>query len=190
MTVKHKWATIAGLFLAVFQAGPAKPAVAGTFEVSLGFSYHQSNYGSGNFQWNRRYGASIGYYFLSITELEFGFQDVYDRTKITGYQDTTFHDQIFSLNLVQVLAPKTFPIQPYVKVGAGQLIREATGTYSGGSAPPQTLATITGILGAGLKIQLIKQLGLRAEASTYLTGGVLSTWQDNWAITSGLSLFF
>src|SRR5688572_27074170 len=88
----------------------AAPTLAGTFEISAGFSYSQNNYSNGNFQWNRRWGASVGYHFLGLSELEVAFQDVYDRTKISGYQDTTFHDRIYSLNWVQSLAPKTFPV--------------------------------------------------------------------------------
>jgi hypothetical protein len=68
-----------------------------------------------------------------------------DRTKILGYEDTVFIDRVMSLNWVQNLF--TFEaIQPYFKIGAGQLNREASGSYANGSSPnPQTDA-LTAIL--------------------------------------------
>ena len=165
-------------------------ASAGTFELSAGGSFSQSDYGNGSFAWNRRIGGSVGYYFLSITEVELSFQDTLDRTKIVGYQDTTVHDMMFGLSIVQSLVPKSFPVQPYVKVGGGQLIREAQGSYAGGAAPPANFGTITVILGAGLKIYITRNFAIKGEATTYIAGAVLSTWKDNFGITGGISFFF
>jgi hypothetical protein len=163
---------------------------AGVFEVSAGFSYSRSNYSDRNFSWSRRYGLSLGYHLSDISQIEFSFQDVMDRTKIDGFEDTTFNDKIYSLNWVQSLVPRGSPIVPYVKAGIGQLNREATGTYSFGIAPPAILDSLTGILGVGIKVNLTKGFGLRVEATTYLTGGRLSTWSDNFAINSGFSFYF
>lgn len=165
-------------------------ARAGTFEFSFGGSLSNSNYGNGSYSWNRRIGGSVGYYFLSVTELEVAYQDVVDQTKITGYQDTTTHDIIVSLNLVQMLVPKTFPVQPYLKLGAGQLYREAQGTYAGGAAPPAVLGSLTVIAGGGLKIYITRAFAIRGEAVSYMVGGVLSTWKDNFGLTGGVSLMF
>lgn len=165
-------------------------AQAGTFELSFGASYSSSDYGNGSFSWNRRIGGSIGYYFFSITELELAYQDVVDQTKITGFQDTTTHDIVVSLNVVQTLVPKSFPVQPYIKLGAGQLYREAKGTYAGGAAPPAVIGSLTVIGGAGLKIYITRNFAIRGEATTYMVGGVLSSWKDNIALTGGVSLLF
>ena len=135
------------------------------FEISLGFGYSTQSYGTSGYTWNRRIGASVGYYPWSITEIELAFQDVVDRTKIEGFQDTTFHDQIFSVNVVQQLVPKEWPVQPYVKVGVGQLNREATGTYAFGSAPPAILDSVTLIGGVGLRIYITKIFAIRATCS-------------------------
>ncbi len=165
-------------------------STAGTFELSAGASFSQSDYGNGSFAWNRRIGGSFGYFFLSITEIELSFQDAMERTKIIGYQDTTVHDMMFGLSIVQSLVPKSFPIQPYLKLGGGQLIREAQGTYAGGAAPPAAFGTITVILGAGLKIYITQNFAIKGEATTYIAGAVLSTWKDNFGITGGVSFFF
>jgi hypothetical protein len=163
---------------------------AGLWELSAGFSYSQSNYGGSDFEWNRRWGFSVGYHFTELSSIEFSFQDVTDRTMLTGFEDTTFHDQIFGVNWVQSLADKTWIIQPYLKLGVGQLNRDASGTFAGGTtSPPAIFDSITGILGAGIRIFFTKQFGIRSEATTYLTGGVLSTWKDNFSVTFGASIY-
>lgn len=176
--------------LAAVTFGTIPESHSGTFEVSFGAAYSQSNYGGGSYNTNLRLSGSVGYYFLSVTELEIAYQDVRDQTKLVGFQDTVTHDRILSLNIVQTLVPKTFPIQPYIKLGAGQLQREARGTYGGTVAPPAILGSFTVIGGAGLRIYITKNFAIRGEANTYLAGGVLSTWADNVALTSGVSLVF
>jgi hypothetical protein len=166
-------------------------ANAGYFELSSGFSFNKTDYGSGNFSWTRRYGANFGYNFWDTSEIELSFQDSVVRTMITGYEDTTFHDQVYSLNWVQSLAPKDSLFQPFIKAGIGQLNRDASGMYYAlGVAPPSTEDTVTGILGAGLKIHLTRSFGLRGEATSYLTNGRISTWKDNIGVTAGLSFYF
>lgn len=163
----------------------------GQFEISLGFSYSTQRFAENSYSWNRRIGGSVGYFLpWGITEIEFAFQDVVDRTKIDGFQDTTFHDQIFSGNVVQQLVPKDWPVQPYVKLGLGQLNREATGTYAFGSAPPAILDSLTIITGAGLRIYITKIFAIRAEATSYIQGADFSTWERNLAFTAGLSVVF
>jgi hypothetical protein len=176
---------------ALFSLFLAGSAQGGTFEFSGTFSFNSSSFGNGNQQWTRRWGASVGYTFWSLSEIEFAVQDVLYRTKIARSEDTTFHDQIFSIDWVQSLTSKSSGFQPYVKAGVGQLNREASGIYDDGAAsPPATYGSLTGILGAGLRIFVHRAIALRAEGATYLTGAVLSTWQDNFALNAGLSLYF
>ena len=183
---KFLLATVMILFLTIFP----KTSRAGMFEVSLGGSFTNSDYGDGNYEWTRRWGASVGYYFTELTELEFAFQDVLDRTVIQGYEDTTFHDQITSLDLVQYLAGKNYAIQPYVKIGAGQLNRKGSGTYFGVIAPPSILDELTVVAGVGLKLHVVRGFSVRAEGTTYLVGGALNTWQNNFNVQLGISLIF
>ena len=160
------------------------------FEVSLGFNFNQTTYEPGSYSWTRRWGASIGYEFLDRSQLEFSFQDIMDRTKIVSYEDTTFHDRVYSFNWVQSLAPRTFPIQPYVKAGIGQHNRDAQGTYASGAATAKTVDAVTAIVGAGLRVYITRAFALRAEATSYLEGGNVRTWKDNISAQFGVSVYF
>jgi hypothetical protein len=170
----------------------APQALAGNFEISLGFSFSNSVYNSeGNYSWTRRLGGSVGYEFNEKSEVEFAYQDLTDRTYIKGYEDTTFVDRVYSVNWVQSLLGKNSMFQPYGKVGLGQLNRDATGTYGDGtSAPPSQVDAVTGVLGAGFRLYFTRTIAFRGEATSYLTGGSISTWQDNWSTSLGLSLVF
>ena len=168
----------------------ATPARAGYFEVSAGFSFNESNYGDSNYSWTRRWGTSVGYHFTPITEIEASFQDVLDRNHIVNYEDTTFHDRIYSVNIVQSIFGKDALFDPYVKLGVGQLNRDATGTYAFGSSPYSQVDSLTVLVGVGVRIHLSQRFGLRGEASSYLNGGSIRTWQDNVAISAGFSVYF
>lgn len=184
------WAGIALLALALTAVAPEVEARAGsTIEISTGLSFYQSNYSEGNYSWTRRWGASFGFHFTELTQLEFSFQDITDRTVLPGYEDTTFHDQVYSMDIVQSLTPRNSPLQPYVKAGIGQLNRSATGTYANGASPPLVVDSLTGVIGAGLRVYLTRQFAIRAEGTSYLTGGAISTWQNNFSGTLGVSLF-
>lgn len=165
-------------------------AQAGYFEVSGGAYFTKSTYSDSDFNWVRRYGANIGYHLTEMCEIEFTYQDVVDRTVINGFEDTTFHDSIYGITWNQSLTPKGVGIQPYFKVGIGQLNRTATGAYSGGVAPPAELDQVTGIGALGLRLYLTRSFGLRGEATTYLTSGGLSTWKNNISTTVGVSIYF
>jgi hypothetical protein len=166
----------------------ALAAEAGTIELSLGGSYTHSTYTNTDYEWSRRYGASAGYYLTSMTELEFSYQDSVDRTKITNFEDTTFHDQVYGLTVSQSFFDKTSWFQPYVKVGIGELNRDASGVYVGGTSPPQTEDNVTGILGAGLKLYVTKAFGFRGEFTSYIVSG--QAWTNNLSATFGFSVFF
>lgn len=163
---------------------------AGLWEVSFGFSFSRKNYSASDFNWTRRWGASIGYMFLNRSEIELAYQNVVDRRFIKDYEDTTSYDQVYSVNWVQNIFSKESAVQPYFKAGVGQINRKNTGSYANGYAPPREVDAVTVVLGAGLRIFLTRGLALRAEATSYLTGGKVSSWQDNISTTVGASLYF
>ena len=134
--------------------------------------------------------ADVPAYVNELAEIEFSFQDAVDRTKIPGYQDTTFHDRIFSAYWVQSFFDKNYFIQPYVKAGAGQLEREASGSYGDGVSPPSKVGSLTAVLGGGFKFYLTRTFAIRAELTSYLAGGKIGSWQDNYNITYGFSYLF
>lgn len=168
----------------------ARPAQAGPIEFSLGFSYNKSKYEDGSYNWSRRWGSSLGYHFFEKSEVEFAIQDVLERNYVTGYEDTTFHDQIYSLNWVQSLLGSDQPFQPYAKLGIGQLNRDASGGYANGLSTPRLVDSVTGVLGLGARIYITRTFAIRTEATTYLTGGMLGSWKDNLAVTFGLSFLY
>ncbi len=163
---------------------------AGIFEIGAGFSINRSNYNDGSYTWTRRYSASFGYFFTQDSELEFSFQDSITRTVVTGVQDVSFHDQVYSLDLNYHFLDEASMVRPFVKGGVGQLNRDATGTYSGGYSPPGRTDQISAVLGAGMKVKFSQRLGFKAEVNTYLLGGAISTWKDNLALMLGGSFFF
>ncbi|MGK5088868.1 outer membrane beta-barrel protein [Bdellovibrionota bacterium FG-2] len=165
-------------------------ALAGPVEISMGFSFNQSHYSEDSYSWNRRWGGSFGYHFSEKTQVELAYQDVFDRTFIKDYEDTSFHDQIYSANWIQAFTGKSVPVQPYFKIGIGQLNREAQGHYQNNTSPPAILDSLTGILGGGLRIYFTRTFAIRSELTSYLTGGSIRTYKDNTAVSFGLSLLF
>jgi hypothetical protein len=163
---------------------------AGYTEVSLGVSYNRSNYNSDSYHWNRRIGLSAGYHLTEVSEIELSFQDSIDRTKIIGYEDTTIHDQIYSLTWIQSLMGKDSGYQPFIKGGVGQLNRDATGVYAGGSSPPKRVDALTAVMGAGIKVFITRKFAVRAEFTSYLQGGSIRKVRDNISATGGISWFF
>ena len=167
-----------------------RPSEAGYWDFSLGFNYNRSEYANGSYSWNRRYGTSLGFNFTEATKIEFGFQDSYDRNKFTGFEDSTYHDRVYSLNWVQSFTGKEAFAQPYLKAGVGVLNRDAMTTDSLGRSQSSQTDSITGVVGVGLRMKLTQTLGLRMEGTSYLSGGKVSTWKDNFAATFGVSLYF
>lgn len=165
-------------------------STAGVFEFSVGMNFNKSTYSSNSFSWTRRWGSSIGYHFTERSGFEFSFQDVVDRTLLTGSEDTTFHDQVFAVNWIQDLLGKTSFFQPYFKLGIGQLNRRASGVYSSGINPVLILDSVTGVMGVGTRWFFSKSVGVRVEGTSYLSGGSIRTWNDNFAILMGLSVYF
>jgi len=166
-------------------------AAAGVFELSAGYSYSLNYYSESDYEWKVSYSSSLGYHLTDKTEVEVEFQDTTDTTSIAGFQDTTFHDQMYSVDWVQSLTGKDFFIQPFFKLGVGELNRTATGSYGFGvAAPPAIEDDLSAILGAGFRLFFTRTFGLRADATTYLTNGAIWSWQQNFSIQTGLSIYF
>lgn len=165
-------------------------SLANEFEISLSGSFRRSAYTAGNYAWTRRWSGSVGYHVSGLAEIEFAFQDVVDRTLLQGYEDTTFHDKIYSANWVQSLWGREWMVQPYGKVGIGQLNRDASGSYATGESAVVLYDRLTGVLGVGARLRLMQNLAIRCEATTYLSGANIQTWQDNVSFVSGLSILF
>ncbi len=165
-------------------------AAAGYFEYSIGFNFDRSEYGDGSFSWSRRWGTSLGYNFSDISQIEVSFQDVVNRNRYAGFEDSNYHDRIYSLNWVQSLFGKEFFFRPYVKAGVGQLNRTAVVSNYLGRRQESNVDSLTAVAGAGIKISITRAFGIRVEATSYLSGGRIKTWRDNLAGTIGGSIYF
>jgi hypothetical protein len=166
------------------------PAVAGFFEISSGLNYSRSEYDGGSYSWSRRLGGSFGYNFNDSSTIEFAYQKSHERNHFEGFEDSFYDDQVYSVNWVQNFLSKESPVQPYLKLGVGQLIRNASIYDPLGRSSIQKLSQVTGVLGAGLKIYLTKTFAIRMEGTSYLSEGKLNTWRNNFGLTFGGSFYF
>lgn len=181
--------------IAVFSASVwlavAPAAQAGVFELGGGISYNRSNYNGGSYNRTTAYSLSLGYYFSQDSEIEFMYQDSTTKNFVPNVQDLTYRDRVYSMNFLYYLFDDQAQFKPFFRFGVGQLNRDATGTYQNGAfTAPGRLDQLSVILGAGIKARVGARVGLKAEATTYLTGGSISTWQDNITLNIGGSFFF
>jgi hypothetical protein len=165
-------------------------ASAGVYELGGQFSYQHNTYNGGAFTYTRMYAANLGYYFTEDSEVEFSYQDSTNEDYQPGVQDITYRDRVYSLNFLYHLFEEKSAIRPYFRVGIGQLNRDQTGTYAGGFQPGGTLDQVTVIGGFGIKAKIIGRFSLKAEATTYLLNGAVSSWRDNLAVSIGGSVYF
>ncbi len=165
-------------------------ARAGFFEASIGGSYNRSNYDGGSQSSTRRMGGSLGYNFSDASTIEFSYQVSEEKNHLEGYQDAKYEDQVYSVNWVQNFATKQSTFQPYAKLGVGQLNREATVSLVSGQSQNTQILSVTAVGGLGLRIYLTKAFALRFEGTSYLLGARIKTWNQNFGITAGGSLFF
>lgn len=165
-------------------------AQAGAFELAMGFSFNRNHYSESNFVWSRRWVGSFGYYFSERSQIEFSIQDVVERTKIGNYGDITLQDKIYSISWIQALLGKGAVVEPFFKLGVGQLNRDSSGKYADGSSPPVRVDSVTGVAGAGAKVHIMRTLALRVEAVSYLVGGKIQKWKDDIIFNFGTSFFF
>ncbi len=166
------------------------PVYAGVFETSAGYSVHHSSYNGGSYTTGSSLTGSFGYYFTQDSEVEFSYQDSNTQEFVPSVQDIHYRDRVYSLNLMYHFANEGAPIRPYVRFGVGQLNRDATGSYQGGYSPAGRLDQVTVIGGLGVKAKISTRFGIKAEGTTYLSGGNISTWQDNFNISVGGSFYF
>lgn len=173
----------------VFLTGLA--AKAGVYELGGSYSWNRSNYNAGSFSKVRSYGLSLGYYFTQDSELQFSYSDSRTDTYVPGVQDTSYHDRVYSLNLLYYLFDDKDSMRPFFRIGVGQLNRDATGTYpASGFSAPGRLDQVSVIGGIGFKLKLTSQIALKAEATSYLTGGAIGSWQDNLSYSVGGAIYF
>lgn len=106
------------------------PAFAGFIELGGSVNYRSSGYDKNNYIDSLTYTASLSYYFWEMCawELNYTFGTSNQSTKGPNIGDTktVISDNIdmTSLDLVMTLAERQAPFRPYVKAGAGYLVKE------------------------------------------------------------------
>ena len=165
-------------------------ALAGVFELGGAFGYQKSTYNAGSYNWVRTWSADLGYYFTEDSEVQFLYQDSVTKTFDPSVEDITYRDRVYSLNMLYYLFDDKAQMRPSIRMGLGQLNRDVTGSYVSGAVPPGRMDQVTVILGAGFKAKITGSFSLKAEATTYMAGGNISTWKDNVILNVGGSFYF
>jgi hypothetical protein len=160
------------------------------WEFSAGLNYSKSTYTGQSYTWNRRLGASVGYNFSDSSTIELAYQKSFERDHYEGFEDSFYDDQVYSVNLVWNILGRGARIQPYAKVGIGELNRVAAVYDSIGRSQIENLDQVTGVIGVGVKFFVTKTIALRLEGTSYLANGRIKTWQDNFGATFGVSLYY
>ncbi len=115
--------------LLLLSAG-ALPAWAGFFELGAAANYRYSGYDPNNFVQSLTYTASASYYFWEMCAWELNYTTGYSKqvnqgtTKIDNRETVEDNIQLTALDLVLSFAARQDPFRPYVKVGAGYLVKD------------------------------------------------------------------
>lgn len=168
---------------------PSLAHAQGVWELSAGGGYNRTRFTDRDFSWSRRYTGAVAFYFLESSQVELAVQTSRERVKLSGFQDTIINDTTMSVSWLQSFFGRQALFQPYLRLGVGQLNRDATGTFASGAQPPAILDVVTVVIGAGLRLRVSARLGVRVEAVSYLERGNINTWRNNVAINYGISLF-
>lgn len=152
------------------------PAFAGFMELGGSVNYRSSRYDDNNFVESLTYTGSISYYFWETSALEMNYTTGTSKqvSKATGPTEKKFtvEDNIdmTSLDLVLSFADRQAPFRPYVKMGAGYLVKERFRKVD--NDPRERISKQSGIVpsgGLGLSVNVTKtfsiKLGLDAWTS-------------------------
>jgi outer membrane protein W len=105
-------------------------ASAGFIEIGASANYRYSGYDPKNYIQSLTYTASVSYYFWEMCAWELNYTTGYSKQVTQGTQSIdpkeTVEDNIelTSLDLVLSFAGRQDPFRPYIKAGAGYLIKE------------------------------------------------------------------
>ena len=163
---------------------------AGVFEIKLGYSYARTNFNANDYNWNRLWSVSFGYYITRISRIEISYANQYARSVFPAVQSSEIADQYTTLNWVQGILPSKAFIHPYLKAGAGQLNRDANVSSSSGLTSRIRMDSLTFVLGAGLRVPVSETLGVEAEVKGYIVNYDFNTWKDNLSVEGGIAFYF
>ncbi|MBX3022824.1 MAG: outer membrane beta-barrel protein [Bdellovibrionales bacterium] len=144
------------------------PAFAGFIELGASANYRSSGYNEFNKIESLTYTASFSYYFFETCALEFNYTTGYSKQLTKGPGELDDQDKVednidmASTDLVLSFAGRQDPFRPYIKAGAGYLIKERFRQINNGDK--NRLYKQEGIVpsgGVGLSINLTKELSVK-----------------------------
>ncbi len=174
---------------------------AGVIETSALISYGDTNVGDSGRIKQSRYTASIAYRVTKVSAIELSYMHSESTVGTTirigsllvpeVSQTIVYEDAAISASWIQNLVSSKSIIQPYVKVGAGRLIRKQKVTYSVAlNGREQKKTENTGVIGAGLRLFLTKHMALKGEYVVYLPNFKTSDLSSNRNLSVGFSWLF
>ncbi|MEW6057317.1 MAG: outer membrane beta-barrel protein [Bdellovibrionota bacterium] len=187
-----KWA-IALLFFIALWLAPTREVHAGfelMGEVSLMISYSKTNFGENAYTTSRRYMGALSVYITPLTQIELSYTHTDTFFNYDPVQTTDINEQALGLSVIQALVPREWVVQPYGKAGIAQYNRKQSGTVAGIPTRPTSSKSPSAILGAGVRIFLLRNFSLKVEAVTFLPDMKFGEADDNFSVQGGMGWHF
>ncbi len=171
-------------------------AFAGVFEVSASANYRRSQINTLNFQESRSVTASVSYYFLEMSALEFSYTQGASTLRAQATEADLWVEYVnkftlYGTDLVLTFAEKTSMIQPFVKIGAAHIVKDLvvkseTGGTTRTPSDPQTVPSA----GVGFKIKITKTFSIKVGLDGWLTNQGETDEKIDYAGRAGVSWLF
>ena len=166
---------------------------AGVFEISASSSFRKSEIDSKNYQTSSSYTGSLSYYFLELSALEFSYTQGTSLLKAFTQVENLEYRTKFSMvgvDLVFSLASRQSTLQPFIKVGTAQIVKEIkTISNTGSYTSPESTNTVPSA-GLGTKIMFTKHFSLKIGVDGWITNFNQSDETIDYAGRAGISWMF
>lgn len=185
-----KFVVGAWIAILVWIGWPARLEAAMMGEISVMGSYSKTNFGNNTFSTTRRYTGAAAVNLTPVTQVELSYTYTDTFFNYDPIQTTSINEQVLSLSVVQSLVPPNWIIQPYGKGGVAQYNREQSGTVAGIPSAKTSSKSPSAVLGAGLRIYLLKNFSLKIEGVTYLPDMKFEEAKNNFSFQGGFGWSF
>ena len=175
------------IFLVVWLS-PLAHAIDGELTAMGGYS--RTNYSGRSYSTTKRYTGGLAVNLTSVTQIEASYTYTDTFFNYDPIQTTQTNEQILSLSLIQAIVPSSWVIQPYVKAGGAQYNRKQSGTIDGVPTTPSNTKSPSLVLGAGVRLYLLRNFSLKVELVSYLPDFKIRGLKDNFNAQGGISWHF
>ncbi len=157
------------LFSLLFTMIISSVAQAGFVEVGASGTYRKQNVGADIFSENYSLTGSISYLFDEMSAIELSYTEGYGRTVVGAAASGATKELVSSatmasLDFVYTFGDKGAMLRPYLKAGAGYLIKKELTEVIAGGFPNRTYQEDTGFVpsaGIGFRLALTQTLSLK-----------------------------